>query len=397
MKRIQLITLKRVIEEMIMFPFVLLGKIIARINPLKEEYDLFMFFSHYSIGGADKVNAEIVAAIPDRKIIIFFTRHSIDTKFLHMFKQPNVTVVEIQKWTDNKWIYPANFIYRGICAHYINSQKKSPVVFSTQCNFAYKLMPHLDRNIRNVESHHNALRHFAGITWPFVKFMDARVTFTDVIINQHKEYYRQIGLPEEYGNRFNKIVNCVHVPSYKEKQRGARLRIYYAGRGGYHKRLELLFAIFRQCMAEQLPLEYHLAGTFEDEIPADLKNKMVWHGGIGNEEDMYRLHYDMDILLMSSRFEGFPMVISEAMSCGVAIVAPAIYGIPEHIKNGANGYLMQEGPEEHMIKEAVDSIKKLIGDPVLLDTIGKNNHAYAETNFSRKVFAAKYRKVLGVE
>ena len=45
---------------MVMFPFIILGKLIAKKTPLDKEYDIFFFLPDYAIGGAEKVNAEII-------------------------------------------------------------------------------------------------------------------------------------------------------------------------------------------------------------------------------------------------------------------------------------------------------------------------------------------------
>lgn len=381
-----------------MFPFVLAGNIIARFTPLDKEYDFFMFFPIYGIGGAEKVNAEVVAALPDQKIIIFFTRRSPEDTLLHLFQQPNVTIKDISKWTDNKFLYWANLIYRGICAHYINRQKRKPVVFNGQCNFAYKLFPHLRKNILKVELIHNTVKQFAWVTFPYIPFIDKRVTFATVLIEQHREYYRELGIAEQYAQRWHKITNCVHIPpQYTPKQRGPKLKVYYAGRGGYHKHLELLFEIIRQCLKTNAPMEFHLAGTFEDEIPADVRPQIQWHGSISRQEDMYHLHQSMDVLLMTSRREGFPMVMAEAMSCGTAIVSTNVGGIPEHITEGVNGFLMKEDTDDDtIVQDGIAYLHKLAGDQALLDTISKANYVYAKGHFSPEVFIREYRKVFNL-
>ena len=54
---------KRYVEQAMMYPFVLLGKCIALIKPLRQQYDVFFFFPSYGIGGAERVNAEILNAV----------------------------------------------------------------------------------------------------------------------------------------------------------------------------------------------------------------------------------------------------------------------------------------------------------------------------------------------
>lgn len=390
-----LITLKRLLEEAIMFPFVMMGKLIAAARPLKEEYDYFMFFPIYGIGGAEKVNADILTALPDKKIIIFFTRKSHNDKLLHLFQRPNITTRDINRWTDNKWMYWANLVYRGICAGYINSQKSQPIVFNGQCNFAYKLFPHLRKGIYKVELIHNSLKQFAWVTFPYVPFIDRRVMITRSIIAGHTAYYRELGIPEKYEQRIVNITNCVDVPSsYHQRAPHDMLKVYYAGRGGYQKRLEVLFEVVRQCVTMEQKMEFHFAGTFEEEIPADIRNNIVWHGSIGKKEEMERLHAEMDVLLMTSRFEGFPLVMMEAMGWGAAVVATAVDGIPEHITEGVNGYLIREKEAGAIVAEAVGYLEILAYKPQLLQTISRNNYEYARTHFTREVFERAYRGVL---
>jgi glycosyltransferase involved in cell wall biosynthesis len=391
------ITLKRYLEQVIMFPFVLIGKMIAMFKPLDKEYDFFMFFPIYGIGGAEKINADVVAALPDKKIIIFFTRRSPDDKLLHLFMKPNVTMKEIDKWTDNKFIYWANLVYRGICAHYINSQKVKPVVFNGQCNFAYKLFPHLLKDILKVELIHNCYKPFAWVTFPYIPFIDKRVMYVHSIIEKHKEFYAEIGLDAKYGDRILNITNTVYVPpQYQPKPRTNKLKVYYAGRGGFQKHLELAFEITRQCLNEGLDMEFHFAGTFENEIPADIRERVHWHGSISKDEDMYKLHQDMDVLFMTSRFEGFPVVIMEAMSCGVAIVATAVDGIPEHIKDGENGFMMHDMDDGKVVTDGISYLKRLSEDRQLLDIMSINNYKYAQKTYTRKVFVSAYRKAFNL-
>lgn len=380
-----------------MYPFVLIGKLMAILKPLDKEYDFFIFFPIYGIGGAERINGDVVAALPDKEIIIFFTRHSSNDKLLYLFQKPNITIKEIDKWTDNKFIYWANFIYRGICAQYINSQKKQPVVFNGQCNFAYKLFPHLKKQILKIELIHNCYEPFARVTFPYIPFIDTRVMYVESIIKTHKDYYRKIGLPAKYGDRIVNITNTVFVSDqYQPKSDSAKLKVYYAGRGGFQKHLELVFEIARKCLQANANMEFHFAGTFENEIPADIRDLVKWHGSIGSEKEMYKLHRDMDVLLLTSRFEGFPVAIMEAMSCGVAIVATAVDGIPEHIKDGENGFLMHDQNDEKIVNDAISYLTILSDNRGLLREISINNYEYAKKNFAPEVFVKAYRKVFGL-
>ena len=49
----------------------------------------------------------------------------------------------------------------------------------------------------------------------------------------------------------------------------------------------------------------------------------------------------LDLLAVDSNYEGLPMVIIEAMSFGKPVVASNVGGISEIVRNGTNGYVVE--------------------------------------------------------
>ncbi len=70
------------------------------------------------------------------------------------------------------------------------------------------------------------------------------------------------------------------------------------------------------------------------------------------QKNIEALYLQSSIYVMSSRFEGFGMVLIEAMACGVPCVAfDCPYGPSDIIQNGADGFLVANGDEEAMAKQ----------------------------------------------
>lgn len=68
---------------------------------------------------------------------------------------------------------------------------------------------------------------------------------------------------------------------------------------------------------------------------------------LGHREDVYQLLLQADIFVMSSRWEGYPVALMEAMACGCAVVATAVGGVPDAIRAGIDGLLVSEpGPAD---------------------------------------------------
>jgi glycosyltransferase involved in cell wall biosynthesis len=68
------------------------------------------------------------------------------------------------------------------------------------------------------------------------------------------------------------------------------------------------------------------------------------------------------LFILNSTYEGLPHVVLEAMSLGLPVVATAVGGTPELIKDGENGLLID--PAKDNAEELRRSISRLLNDPV---------------------------------
>jgi len=76
-----------------------------------------------------------------------------------------------------------------------------------------------------------------------------------------------------------------------------------------------------------------------------------------------------DIFVLPSLSEGFPLVILEAMACGLPIVATRVGGVPDIIEDGVNGYLVESGDFQKMANKIIFILEN---QPLKL-LISKNN------------------------
>jgi len=87
---------------------------------------------------------------------------------------------------------------------------------------------------------------------------------------------------------------------------------------------------------------------------------------LGSRTDVLELLPGFDVFALSSRFEGLPIALVEAMATGVAAVATAVGGIPEILHDGYNGLLVAPGRPD----ELSAAIVTLLADPDLRTLIG---------------------------
>ena len=110
---------------------------------------------------------------------------------------------------------------------------------------------------------------------------------------------------------------------------------------------------------------------------------------------MQRIYEIADILILTSAFEGLPVVIMQMMSYGKVVVSTAVSGIPDYIFHEQNGLLIFSTEESAIIQEGVDLIERLLKDDVFRKTLGARARKDAIEKFSRHSFETRYRQILG--
>jgi colanic acid/amylovoran biosynthesis glycosyltransferase len=65
-----------------------------------------------------------------------------------------------------------------------------------------------------------------------------------------------------------------------------------------------------------------------------------------SRDDLDAYYARADLIVLTSRSEGIPLVLMEAMAHGKPVLAPAITGIPELVLDGKNGFLYRPGSLE---------------------------------------------------
>lgn len=111
------------------------------------------------------------------------------------------------------------------------------------------------------------------------------------------------------------------------------------------------------------------------------KKNIFWYPPAKNIEEKY---LESSIYVMSSRFEGFGMVLIEAMACGLPCISfDCNYGPSDIIDNGRDGFLVKK----ESIEDFSSKILMLIEDENLRKTMGQNSKISALSYDSKHIIA----------
>ena len=256
----------------------------------------------------------------------------------------------------------------------INSFKPDVIITFMESQMVPILLCH--GHARIVSSEHNTMNRKFGKGIYFQRFFLNR--FFDkitVLTSYDKEYAITKGLKKTVviSNplTYNPISNDVYDSLfYKRKNLLACGRINSWEVKGF----DLLIKSFALLTKKDPDIELDIAGAGTDKDFAYLKeiasrfgvSEKVHFLGFRNDIDyLMRIH---SVFVLSSRTEGFGMVLIEAMSQGLPCVSFALPGPREIINDGVDGLLVEEQNYDKM----AESIGKMMGCEELRYRMGKN-------------------------
>ncbi len=117
-----------------------------------------------------------------------------------------------------------------------------------------------------------------------------------------------------------------------------------------------------------------------------LRNFVAFSGFRNDMENVYRA---MDIFVLSSEYEGFPLVVLEAMAANIPIVATPVGGVVECLRDNENSLLVPFAER----KQLADALEKLLVNESLGIGLAKTALREVQTRFSVEEMARQTENV----
>lgn len=157
------------------------------------------------------------------------------------------------------------------------------------------------------------------------------------------------------------IPNIIPVLSDERSSKNNKIAIA-VGRLDNQKGFDRLIDLWELIKKEHPDWSLHIFGTGEDKDKLEL---LIQKKQLQNqirifppEKNIAKRYIESSILVMTSRFEGFPMVLLEAMSFGLPSVSYLFKcGPRDAIEDGKNGFLIKEGDKQLFAQKVITLIK----------------------------------------
>ena len=148
----------------------------------------------------------------------------------------------------------------------------------------------------------------------------------------------------------------------------------------------------------RLPVRVVAVGRGEGELERTMRARHAALGlgdrfvFAGQRDDVLRILAAADVFVLASRQEGLPVVLMEATSVGLPIVATAVGGVPQVLTDGVDGLVVPPGDPVAL----ADALGRVVSDPDLRRRLGaaaKQRSAMFDVAQASRTIEGIYREV----
>ena len=241
----------------------------------------------------------------------------------------------------------------------------------------------LPRNIKWIFSEHGA--HNRRRTLKIFKILD-NFTYSRyskiVCVSKQVELVLLNWIPSNKG-KTKVIPNAVPIPKFLNPYSVKTYDILFVGRLTKQKSVEILLRAIK-ILKNKYSKNLKIAIVGDGELKENLNNLTVELGVnrevkfLGVRKDVKELMVSSKIFVLPSRWEGFGLVIIEAMSNMLPVIATNVGGIPELIEDGKDGILV---PPENP-KALARAISNLLENEELREKLSQTAYKKVREKYS---------------
>ena len=244
------------------------------------------------------------------------------------------------------------------------------------------------RNVFHVHDYFSPTKFYCGVLWLIglrvKRFIGVSKFISDSLV--------RAGVS---GAKVGYVLNGISIDSPIGDRNGRRknvrpldsngLVIGIVGQIGSWKGHDDFLAALRMLRESETPFQAKIFGNGDDSYIASLKERLKdwdlaesvhWSGFVADREEIFS---SIDLCVVPSQFQDpCPTVAIEAASFGIPVVATRLGGLPEIIKNGETGYIVEPGSPQSL----ADHLRVLIENESLRHQMAHDSRKRSKTVLS---------------
>ncbi len=215
-------------------------------------------------------------------------------------------------------------------------------------------------------------KHIYPFITPLLRAIWRRAQFRTVC----SEDLVRLGEAADQTSEFMLIPNGVETARFKpiNRPQNPKVKILFIGRLIPRKGFQrVVKALPKVRELTNVPFEVEVVGTGEyqnelDSLASSLGvSDLIRYVGTVPYDQLEKSYQYADIFVLTSLSEGMPVVVLEAMGCGLPVLASDVGGNNEIVREGENGYLIDGDDTDKLARD----LSRLIDDPELRQRMGE--------------------------
>jgi glycosyltransferase involved in cell wall biosynthesis len=239
-----------------------------------------------------------------------------------------------------------------------------PVMIKTSAKWVYER--HVSKLIDIKDTDNFFKKNISSMQWKLMEILA-------------KNFDRFVVLTEKNLLEWERLNNIIVIPnplSFNNDQISTldNKKVICVGKISYQKGQDILINLWKEVNKKFPEWQLHLYGKEDLNFinTNELGNNIFFHPP---EKKILQKYLESSIYVMPSRFEGFGMVLIEAMICGLPCISfDCNYGPSDIIVNNEDGFLVQNGNSDLFKKR----LEQLIQDEKLRKNMGKKSRDNVE-------------------
>jgi alpha-maltose-1-phosphate synthase len=203
----------------------------------------------------------------------------------------------------------------------------------------------------------------------------------------------EVGIAEEQITVLPLGFESDHIP-YRHREEeditSRPLRLLYAGTVTQRKGISYLLEAMKMMQndVQNKEVELHIIGGIQNnhQTPSEYNGLYHYHPPVSQLE-LFHLYGDFDALVLPTIFEGFGLVIVEAMAAGLPVITTPHSIGPELITSGENGYIIPVR-DSQAIADAVHAMRQLTNEQFINMSLSARE---AALNYSWEAYALRLK------
>ncbi|PFO76234.1 hypothetical protein COJ86_02445 [Bacillus cereus] len=333
------------------------------------------------IGGVERIVADIYSNANKGIQIFVAIPKKYKANFISNFEiQDTKNIIEMDFENTAKFSFRRLKVYRNIL------NEIDPDIIHTHSRKACVFLSIINKKAIHFRTQHMQDR---DVVHTFDKFLLSRKV--DLWIGTSNQLV-QTYIKEQYGDVLAKcIYNGVTIPESARNYENVKpvKKIGFIGRLNKQKGLDIFIPLLEKIDSQvRNPYKFIIIGEgeergFLEKLVSDLNlNHRIEF--LGAKSDVYNEILNFDFAVLPSRKEGLPLVLLEAMACGVPVISNDVGAISEVIIDNQTGFIANK--EEEWLKLLID----LIDENRDLKNISKNSLEQIKNSFSVQRMCNEY-------